>query len=134
MIARATWIAEIRKWVGTPWLHQGRNHLGVDCIGLIICAARDLGLTTFDTTAYGRAPDYDYLLQACEANLTREVKAEPGHILVMRLSRFPQHFGVLVEPGRIVHARGDTGKVVETVMPAVWWRRVDGIYSVPGVA
>lgn len=133
MITRAEWIAEVRKWVDVPWCHQGRNRLGVDCIGVIICAARDLGLTTFDTTAYGHAPAVDYLLTECNRQMTKQTTATPGDVLLMRLKKYPQHFAVLVEPGRVVHARGDTGRVVETNMPATWWNRVVGIYLPPGI-
>lgn len=133
MIERSQWVEEIRSWVGTPWVHQGRNRNGVDCVGLILVAAHRLGLTTFDYRYYGRAPLGDTLIRLCDEHMLRKHVAEPGDVLLMRLSRYPQHFAVLVEPGRIVHARGETGRVVETQMPGSWWRRVVGVYTIPGV-
>lgn len=132
-VTRDQWIGEIRSWVGVPWVHQGRNRNGVDCIGLIIASAHALGLTNFDTRTYGRAPLGDYLLRVCNEQMLRKRSADPGDVLLMRLSKFPQHFAVLVEPGRIVHSRGEDERVVETNMPDAWWRRVVGIYSIPGV-
>jgi cell wall-associated NlpC family hydrolase len=133
-VTREQWIDEIRSWVGVPWVHQGRNRHGVDCIGLVIASAHALGLTEFDTRAYGRTPMGDFLVRMCNEHMTRKARAEPGDVLLMRLSKFPQHFAVLVEPGRIVHARGEDGRVVETNIPDAWCRRVVGVYAVPGVA
>lgn len=133
MTTREQWIAEVRSWVGVPWVHQGRNRHGVDCVGLVICAAQNLGLSDFDTRAYGRAPVGEYLTRMSNELMIRKATADPGDVLLMRLSRFPQHFAVLVEPGRIVHARGEDGRVVETNIPGAWWRRVVGIYAIPGV-
>lgn len=134
MIERDVWIDEIRSWVGTPWVHQGRNRNGVDCVGLLIASAHRLGLTTFDFRAYGRAPMGDMLTRMCDEQMRRVRLAQPGDVLLMRLSKYPQHFAVLVEPGRIVHARGESGRVVETQIPGPWWRRVVGVYEMPGVA
>ncbi len=133
MIARAEWIMEVRTWIGTPWVHQGRNRLGVDCVGLLICPARDLGLTTFESEPYGRSPPVEYLMRMCDAHLTKVKVAVPGDILLMKLGRMPQHFAILVGPNRIVQARGDTGSVVETNLPGTWKRRVVATYSMPGV-
>jgi hypothetical protein len=39
-------VAEARRWLGTPFRHQGRiRGEGVDCIGLVLEPARALGLT-----------------------------------------------------------------------------------------
>jgi cell wall-associated NlpC family hydrolase len=132
-VAREQWIAEVRSWIGVPWRHQGRNRHGVDCIGLVICSAHALGLTDFDFRAYGRVPMDDLLMRLCDEQMERQHTAEIGDVLLMRLRRLPQHFAVLVEPRRIVHARGEDGRVVETTLPDAWVRRIAGVYTVPGV-
>jgi len=132
-VTREQWIAEIRSWIGVPWRHQGRNRYGVDCIGLVIASAHALRLTEFDFRAYGRVPIGDLLLRVCDEQMVRKSKAQPGDVLVMRLRKYPQHFAVLVAPGRIVHARGEDGKVVETFLPEQWARRIVANYALPGV-
>ena len=47
-------VAQARSYLGVPWRHQGRTRAGIDCAGLVVLVARDLGLTDYDSTAYGR--------------------------------------------------------------------------------
>lgn len=44
MITRADVVAAALAYVGTPFRWQGRNALGLDCVGLPAAVARDLGL------------------------------------------------------------------------------------------
>ncbi len=135
MITREQFIEQTRSWVGVPWVHQGRNRNGVDCIGVLIVNAHHFGLTAFDTTDYGRVPIGQNLLHQCDQQMTRKPTRDaiPGDVLLMRLSRFPQHFALLSGEHRIIHARAEDGKVVETNIPETWWKRVVAVYSIPGV-
>jgi len=37
-------VAQARKYMGVRWAHQGRSPAGMDCAGLVIRVAQDLGL------------------------------------------------------------------------------------------
>ena len=49
-------VDQARGYLGTPFLHQGRTRHGLDCVGLVIRVAHDLGLSDYDIDHYARAP------------------------------------------------------------------------------
>lgn len=122
MTTPAEVIAEAYTWMGTPWRHQHRaKGVAVDCAGLVIGVARELGLVApdFDFTGYGRQAD-GTLLAVCERFMQRIPRDQmaAGDVLVLAVESDPQHMGVLV-PYRhgglaLVHASSAARKVVET--------------------
>jgi len=99
-VTRADVIAEARTWIGTPYKHQHRvkGH-GVDCAGLLIGVARELGLVApdFDVNGYERKPDGFSLLQECDRFMDRIHiwDLQPGNVLVVAFRREPQHLGII---------------------------------------
>lgn len=121
MTTRADIVAEARSWMDTPWVHQHRaKGVAVDCAGLVIGVARELGLVPghFDFTGYGRQPD-GTLLAVCERHMVRVPRAamREGDVLVVTADQDPQHMGILVPYVHgglaLVHASSAAGRVVE---------------------
>lgn len=118
-------VSEARAWIGTPFSHQARlKGVGVDCAGLIIGVARELGMVGegFDITGYSRDPDGRTLLAYCETHMQRigREDIEPGDVVVIRWHDHPQHLGIVgdyVHGGHsLIHAFADAtgrGKVIE---------------------
>lgn len=134
-VTREQFVAEARKWLGTPYLHQGRNRNGLDCIGLLLVVGWALGLTKYDVRGYGRTPHAGFLQAECERMMMRvkEEDARPGDVYLLRFTRDPQHLGIATERG-ILHAwAGGAGCVAEVSMPRSWRTRIVAAYSVPGV-
>jgi cell wall-associated NlpC family hydrolase len=132
-------IVEARTWLGTPFRHQGRTRgAGVDCAGVVIGVARALGLSEFDTTAYGRLPNGHAMRRLCDAHLRPILlkTARPGDVLLMAWRRYPQHLAVVVDHPQglgIVHGHEAAGRVVEHRLDEVWRARVRAAYAFPGV-
>ena len=79
-IGREEIVAEARKWIGTPFRHQGRiRGRGVDCVGLPLCVMRDLGIAdwTEDFRVYPRRPMTDRVLEICKERLIEIPLNEP---------------------------------------------------------
>ena len=131
-VTRAQFVAEARRWLGVPWVHQGRNRYGVDCIGLLLVVCRRLGLSDYEVSGYGRSPNADFMRRECERLMTPTDDPQPGDVLVMRFSREPQHVLIKTDHG-VIHAWSVPGRVVEVRMPDAWARRIVGAYTVPGV-
>jgi NlpC/P60 family putative phage cell wall peptidase len=146
-VTRQAVVDAARGWRGTRYQHQARlRGRAVDCIGLIIGVAQELGLLPpgFDPAAfanYGREPDPAILLGACDQFLDRIARAQagPGDILVLRFAGAgsyptpPQHFALVTEPGYMVHAYAAARRVVEHRIDAAWEARIVRCYRLRGV-
>jgi NlpC/P60 family putative phage cell wall peptidase len=137
MIGSEQIVAEARRWIGTPYQHQARLHgVGVDCAGLVICVARDLGIFDVEYSDYGQIPNAGMLRAICEKHLLRIDDVEPGCILLMGFLLGPsqeQHLAILTDAGTIVHAYSHAGACVEHRYSMAWRSRTRAIYRYPGV-
>jgi len=134
-ITRAAFLSEARSWIDVPWVHQGRNRYGVDCIGLVLVTCWALALTDYDISGYGRTPNADMLMRELDARARRIdlASALPADLVLSRFNHDPQHVGILTARG-ILHAYAGARRVVETALPRSWRRRIVAAYAVPGVA
>lgn len=133
-------IATARSYTGVRWHHQGRSRAGLDCAGLVICVAHDLGLSEFDVTGYGTMPDgsmSELLRQHCRI---QPPGATPrvGHVAEIRFNAEPQHMGLIVPYHlggmALLHAMSlHPRKVAEHRLDDLWARRIVALYELPGV-
>ncbi len=156
-------IACARGWVGTRFHHQGRlkktavHAGGVDCLGLLVGVARELGLrgkggvelAVLDCADYGHLPDGEALLAGLIKNLelvtphslrglhefrempqqVRHDMIQPGDILLIAPEGTPRHLAIATESG-IIHAYAQARKVVEHMLDAWWRERVVAVFRV----
>jgi cell wall-associated NlpC family hydrolase len=139
-------VACARGWIGTPFHHQARlKGVGVDCAGLVIGVARELGLVPegFDINGYPRQPDGQAMLRWCREHM-QEVAfgtLKPGHVVVVRFDRHPQHVGLV---GNYWHGEGvhsiihalslPPARVVETRLMFTRAMQPVAAFALPGVA
>lgn len=133
MVTRQDIVDEARTYLGVRWHHQGRNRAGVDCLGLVILVAHQLGLSEFDSSDYGRIPDGQRLRAGLTEHMDVTRAPQPGDVLLMRFEQHPQHVAIVTERG-IIHAYAQVRKVVEHRLDAVWQGRVVAAYSFKGLA
>lgn len=146
MTTRAEVVSAAQSWLGSPYGHQQRMHgVAVDCAGLVIGVARQLGLVgdDFDVSGYARVPDGHSLLAACEQHMTRVAMEamQPGDVVVVRFDAEPQHFGIL-SPYKhgglaVIHAASKYRKVIETRLlfgTSPRSMKFVAAYQLPGVA
>ncbi len=122
MTDRTRVVAAARDWLGTPFHHQARlKAVGVDCIGLVIGVARELGMVQqdFDVTGYSRYPDGRALMAMAREKMTWVPldQLQIGDVVVVGFDKLPQHFGIIGDYRHggfsIIHAASAYGKVVE---------------------
>jgi hypothetical protein len=137
MIERIEIINKEREYLGTRYRHQGRlKGVGVDCAGLVICTLKELNLTDYDKTDYGRVPN-GLEMQKLLFDRTDYVDslddAIDGDIILMRFEKDPQHLGFYVKinniPG-IIHSHAGAKKVVEHNLDELWANRIVAIRRV----
>lgn len=137
MRTRAEVAAAARGYVGTPFHHQGRlKGVGIDCAGLVVGVAHELGLSAFDYTEYAHRPHASLLERLLDANMDRVSAWGAGDVLLLAFDGDPQHLAVVTElaagPG-IVHAYAPMRRCVEHRLDGVWRARIRGAFRFRGV-
>lgn len=121
------YVQEVREWLGTPFLHaaseKGKH---CDCIGLIVGAARELGMETPLLPEYGGLVPAEIMWQISSTwgiPIPRNpVQWQAGDILQISLRGNPQHFGVFSGENTFIHAGFHV--VRETRLDSRWESRV----------
>ena len=134
-----------KGYIGTPWHHQGRKKgIGIDCVGLLIGVAKEIGFIVRDREGYPLYPNdvSSMLLEIFdEHKLKRTDEVKKGNILAFCFgkAKFPSHVGVVVEGGEMVHAMNFKSKsmklytVRQHIYNGPWIGRTHSIWEVPGV-
>ncbi|WP_439580731.1 C40 family peptidase [Elioraea sp.] len=115
-----------RRYIGVPWRHLGRARAGLDCIGLVLLAARDCGIATDDPAPYAREPSSHRLRAGLAAALDEVPLAEAhaGDVLVFNLGLYAGHLGVLgahpaYRVASVIHAYAPRRRVVEEPLATI---------------
>lgn len=142
MITRGAVVAAARGWLGVPFRHQGRTREGIDCGGLAIRIARELGLSEFDISGYRRLPagvGGVTIEDVCRREMRRVELAElaAGDVALFLIGRRPRHLAVLGDyyAGGLsmIHAYEPAGRVTENRFDATWRASLFEAYALPGV-
>jgi NlpC/P60 family putative phage cell wall peptidase len=140
-LARASIVAEARRWIGTPYLHQASCvHVGCDCLGLVRGVWRALvGPEPEETPPY--SPDWaeaqgeETLSLAAHRHFTRvdATAFGAGDVLLFRFRDVgpAKHLGIATSATHMVHAHG--GACVAEAAIGVWRKRIVGAFAFPGV-
>lgn len=133
-------IARMRELVeaGVPYVHQGRDLVGIDCVGAIVYA----------TEYSGPVPAYptDPINGELEKNLTAAygppvferpfdpLLLSPGDIVAMQYRGPIRHVGMLArhpslsEELSVIHTDRALGKVTEHILDGKWLRRITKVW------
>jgi len=102
-------VAEARRHIGLPYLWSGVSPLGFDCSGLVLHTWRLLGVVVAR----------DAYAQADVAAPVELDAVQAGDLYFFaRPGRSIHHVGIVVRPGRMVHASETGGVLVEEDLPA----------------
>lgn len=120
-VTRADIVAKATSFYGVPWKHLGRSRKGVDCIGLVIAVAEELGLTPPDleVPVYRRQPDgtllsyFDRFMARCSLG---DISA--GTVVIFSFYGSPYHAGIVTDAASraIVHSFAVQRKVVPDLL------------------
>jgi cell wall-associated NlpC family hydrolase len=135
-------VAAARGLLGVPFRHQGRSPEGIDCVGLVTCIAKALGISSYDAVGYRRFPraiDSTPIEAVCGREMMQIDPAEmrAGDVALFAYEH-TRHLAVVADYHAgglsIVHAYEPAGKVVENRLDEEWRRRLRAAYRLPGVA
>lgn len=134
MITEDMVVEAARVYTGHEWKHQARGLGTLDCVGLLIKVAQDLGIDHgFKLENYSRNPDGGEDGGTLARVLRNELVRVYGPlqrasvILYRSTHEAPRHVSIVTElkPTYIIHADSSVGKVVEVPAPAY----VDGMHA-----
>lgn len=137
-------VTAARRWLGTPYVHQASSlgH-GCDCLGLLRGVWREvMGGEPEKPPRYSMDWDEVARRELLRDAARRHLRERPRHRLAegdvilfrMRADAVAKHLG-LFSGGtvpRFIHAYSGRG-VVETALTEPWRRRIDSVFSFPGI-
>lgn len=138
---RADFIATARSYIGTPFHHQGRvPGTGLDCVGLVVCAARAQGLVISDVAGYAHTPSGAMLVGAISehCDFIQQAVVLPGDLMLFAFDSDPQHIAVIsqISPDgtiTLLHSYAQVRRVVENHFDLMWKIRLRGCYRIRGI-
>lgn len=125
--------------LGVKWKHQGRDtQVGIDCAGLVVLVARELGLSTYDATNYQRNARDGAFVRHFADNMRKKpvFDRKEGDVLLFRDKLFSCHSGILTRKNgteHFVHAYAKYKKVVEEPLTDEWLSKVSHCFEFYGV-
>jgi len=127
-----------RQCIGTPFRHQGRLiAFGLDCAGVAIHVAREIGAGAIDVSGYGRTPANGQLERSLDSQPCLERvyldDRQAGDVLLMRFASEPQHLAICAGE-TIIHAYEAAGLCCEHRLSSLWAARIVRVYRFRGVA
>ncbi|MEO0386837.1 MAG: NlpC/P60 family protein [Pseudomonadota bacterium] len=137
MATPAEIVAEARRWLGTPYVHQAScAGAGADCLGLVrgvwrACAGPEPETVPAYTWDWSETDGVERLLAAAARHFEPVGEAAPGDVLIfrMRAGGVAKHMGILsaATPPAFIHSYTRAG-VVEAALSDAWARRIAGIF------
>src|SRR6266478_5345302 len=114
MPTRAEVISTARQFVDTPFHHLGRSKgQQLDCVGLVLCVAEDLGLKDTSGVQFNRSdyPNYSpqpvgrFVHEECRRRLVLKsvTDLKPGHVMTMHIPTDPCHAAIISEQGGVLY-------------------------------
>lgn len=121
-------IDSARHYLGTPFHHHGRlKGIGVDCLGLILCAASDSGIPLRENFGYGQNPGRNTAATGLSEQLDEMelCEAAAGDVLLCWVGnpKISQHMLIATDISTVIHCTPDHG-VIEDRFDDNWASRV----------
>lgn len=123
----------IDKYIGLPYLENGRDWTGVDCWGLArLYYKEELGLDLPDYSEFysgGSDPRLENLVLDQKALWIKTTSPQPNDLCVFSILGSPVHVGVYLGNNTFLHCREGQDSVVESLTNIKWANRLEGYYS-----
>lgn len=122
---------DLSEYIGIPFLAGGRDRAGCDCWGLLRLIYQErMGLLLPAYTGY------DDPLSAQAAALIQEGRTdwqvvespEPMDAVLFKVAGRPNHIGLVVAPGQMIHSAAGKDSCIESYNRPLWRSRIEGFY------
>ena len=121
------------KYIGLPYLANGRTTAGIDCWGLAVLVYREelgIELPSFVDDYFGDTKSgITELVAATKEGWNCTETPKLGDICVFNILGEPTHIGIYIGDRKFLHAREGYDSVIESLDSHAWNRRLEGIYN-----
>lgn len=122
------------KYIGLPYLANGRTEAGVDCWGLVRLFYRDeLNIDLPSYTDNYEGPNDPSIISLMDeykdVNWKKQTIPEVGDVCVFNIYGEPCHVGIYVGEGKFMHSRENRDVVIESLDNPKWSKRIEGTYK-----
>ena len=125
--------------IGVRFKHRGRDLRGIDCVGVPIYIAKELGIKEWNALGYAARPDtkeFTKLLRESGSTPVPFKEVAHGDMLrMLSLGRFPVHIGIyeMTPTGQayVIHSYLPFRKVVRTPLTPQAWTQVQSVWRFP---
>lgn len=123
------------QYIGLPFKNRGRTKDGVDCWGLVRLIYQEqyaIELPSYDDE-YASSHNISETRDTIKEHVKEWIYIEPGEersgdVIVMRLSGYPTHVGIVIKNGKMLHIVEGINAVVENYHSRLWMHRIVGFY------
>ena len=124
------YLQHVRAYINTPFLHQGRDKHGIDCIGLIVVPLNEVGFFNYDNVNYKRyglgGEIIEVLSKYCYEIDWPHEELKAGDIIMFSKKK-SQHLAIYTGT-TIIHANNNIGKVVEHSLDENWEKLISRVF------
>jgi hypothetical protein len=131
-------VTAAKSFLDVKYRHQGRTSAGLDCVGLLICIAHTIGLSTFDTIQYSNRPNVnEFTREIIRSGCVQIPISSVGNGDILRLTShgWPVHLAIfeIDDNGNMwyIHAYLPHKKVTRDPMTPEVWARVSSVWRFP---
>lgn len=126
-----------RSFIGTPYRHQGRSRMAVDCWGLLFAVGTEAGVIPAGLVSpanYGRLSNIQMRAKVAEW-CTETDQVDDGILVLIKWpgTNYAGHMGILTHEGNMIHAYSMENKVVEHGFRGPWVKLADSKWALPNV-
>jgi len=142
------------EYLGTPFSHLGRlKGIALDCLGLLLCVAEDLGALDVHGVPILRGDGGNYSPQPIDGKVHAECSRrlvhksldtmQEGDIITIRMPSIACHVAIVTERlGELymIHAyqgfatrEYPEGRCTKHILSDTWRERIEGVFELPGV-
>jgi len=122
---------ETEKYIGIPYVVNGRDFTGVDCYGLVrLIYKEELGIDLPSFVEEDVNPDRTQeLISQYKEGWEQTEKISAGDVIVFRIKGIESHIAIAVSPTHFLHAREGSDSAIESFSSHKWKTRLVGSFK-----